>query len=137
MGVVCGGDQSVHYDLREAKLDNAVARAWDLELSVRKFGFEMCIVCGYGLAEADDPRPISCSVKSFIAKSCSIRFSVGASADTGNGARVEAEVLELKQQTHVVDDLGLPVSGMLMNPRNRRGFSARLFGIVGAVVNRA
>jgi len=75
---VSGGDQKTWYSLRA--VEEAEGRAWDLEMMVRKTGFDQCIIYPSPLEQlsssAEDPIPSACSSSSSISKSCSPnRFS--------------------------------------------------------------
>jgi len=115
---VSGGDQLVQYALEPTA--NADMCAWDLELTVRKFGFEQCIVSWGDSDEAADPSPASCSSKSSITKSCRIRFLAH-----GEEARVEADVLELIKDVQVLDERGRPLVNTLHGRLRRTGLLRR------------
>ncbi|CAK0906151.1 unnamed protein product, partial [Prorocentrum cordatum] len=91
---VSGGDQHTWYSLRA--VDEPEGRAWDLEMMVRKTGFEQCIIYPSPLEQphsSEDPIPSACSSSSAISKSCRIRYRA-----RGADGEVEADVQELTSE---------------------------------------
>jgi len=111
---VSGGDQHTWYSLRA--VDEPEGRAWDLEMMVRKTGFEQCIIYPSPLEQphsSEDPIPSACSSSSAISKSCRIRYRA-----RGADGEVEADVQELTSEIRLLDDRGrpLPVLAGLVSP---------------------
>lgn len=101
--VVCGGDQTLCYELQLANRAEADISAWQVELSVRKFGFDQCILYEANCVEAQEP--VACSVKSFISKRCRLRVLT-----RDSGESLEVDVLEATSVVSIVDNLGRPLA---------------------------
>lgn len=99
--VVCGGDHDLRFTLQQIS-----SKSWDLQLSVKKSGFEQCIIYGPEPQEAD-PMPVSCGVASSILKSARIRIVL---VDEVSDV-VEADVFELRKEFNLVDRRGRPLPG--------------------------
>jgi len=98
--IVGGGDQRVHFEL--SALESL--SAWDLRLSVRKFGFKTCIIIPTVDGELCDvdPMPVICSDSSSLVKGCTVRFTLSLF-----GSELLVDVLQLQNELKVVDDEGL------------------------------
>merc|ERR1711971_209081 len=110
--VVCGGNQDLKYELRSAGTGVSANEpyTWDLELSVRKYGFEQCIICAGSLAETDaedDGLPSACSIKSLVSKSCRVRCCY--IQDSSGDERIELDVLDVSKELRILDTQGLPL----------------------------
>uniref|UniRef100_A0A7S1F7T8 Uncharacterized protein n=1 Tax=Noctiluca scintillans TaxID=2966 RepID=A0A7S1F7T8_NOCSC len=104
--IVGGGDQRVHFEL--SALESL--SAWDLRLSVRKFGFKTCIIIPTVDGELCDvdPMPVICSDSSSLVKGCTVRFTLSLF-----GSELLVDVLQLQNELKVVDDEGK----QLVSPR--------------------
>eukprot|EP00931_Biecheleriopsis_adriatica_P006050 TRINITY_DN107512_c0_g1_i1.p1 TRINITY_DN107512_c0_g1~~TRINITY_DN107512_c0_g1_i1.p1 ORF type:complete len:383 (-),score=72.84 TRINITY_DN107512_c0_g1_i1:53-1201(-) len=107
---VSGGDQQLRFVLRRI----AQGGPWDLELLIRKEGFDQCIVYRQlqkaagmtDVADEEDAVPVACSPLSFFAKSCRIRYSV-----VSSDGDVRVDTLALSSEHHLLDENGKALPG--------------------------
>lgn len=100
--VVSGGEQSVNLELRAHGPDGP----WDLELRVRKWGFELCVLYGaHPDSEDAEPSPLSCGPQSCVERLGSVRFWLAK-----GGKAVEADVLDVRWELRLVDGAGRPLT---------------------------
>eukprot|EP00928_Gymnodinium_smaydae_P056842 TRINITY_DN40151_c0_g1_i2.p1 TRINITY_DN40151_c0_g1~~TRINITY_DN40151_c0_g1_i2.p1 ORF type:complete len:450 (-),score=102.02 TRINITY_DN40151_c0_g1_i2:462-1778(-) len=129
---VCGGESTLYYELCASQegIGAASTQAWDLELSVRKTGFEMCLVC-----DGDNSPQIACSANSFLSKAARIRFQV---SDLGDGrVDIAADVFHVGGETHISDECGRLVQLPTIRRLRREGLLRRLFRGSATIVLRA
>jgi hypothetical protein len=108
--VVSGGTHIVEYELGARQ-----GKAWDVTLSVRKTGFDKCIVWSEWPGEDPDrdgnaqdaPLVVQGSPTSFVSKLCGIRVFMSSC-----GSRVEADVFKIRKEMSLADDFGQMKTGL-------------------------
>ncbi|CAK0902267.1 unnamed protein product, partial [Prorocentrum cordatum] len=104
--VVSGGAQRVTYAL-QAREDGA----WDVTLSVRKHGFDQCIIWSemsdLGLDDASQGSPliVPCTESSFVEKECGVRYHC-------EGEHVQVDVYKLQKEMSLADPSGSLMTGL-------------------------
>lgn len=127
---VSGGEQQLRYSLTSLSVSGG---PWDVELFLRKTGFEQCIICRSAVpGEFEDPIPLACSSRSSITKSCRIRYGFSA----GDALEVDAQEMHIEHQ--LVDRQGRLLEGFSSGTRrqSRLGVSGRTFRLSGQLAQR-
>lgn len=111
---VSGGEQQLRYSLAS----RGPSGPWDMDLMVRKAGFEQVIVCGQPIFPVQGVRweestPLGCSPASSISKSCSIRYSLTAAGT------IEVDARDMQIIFHILDRHGRVIPGFAPPKRGR------------------
>ncbi|CAE8617977.1 unnamed protein product, partial [Polarella glacialis] len=108
---VSGGDQDLRYRMQRLAPDGP----WDIELFVRKVGFDHCIICRppaqsigrkHHVDDNEDLVPVPCSPSSCITKSCRLRYRM-----VGPSREVQVDTLSLNREHRLLDRNGRPLLG--------------------------
>lgn len=123
--VACGGGQRSRFVLHRlpARAADGACSQWELLMSIRKDGFEECVVCGMPGDDGEDvePEPVSCDVSSYVFRSCVLRCTL---ASQENEHALTLDVLDLQNELRVVDSRGelIPQLACIAEPPKATSF---------------